>query len=133
MFTGLLDATLSAVPRSLGIRDTERWRKIMHRGYRYLGTVLLTAALATPLANARPLIGNQEHDEHDRDRDHRRVYDPDHHDYHDWDDREDGVYRHWLEERHEAYREYSRLKHKEQREYWKWRHEHEQHDEHEHH
>ena len=105
----------------------------MHRGCRYLGTLLLTAALGTPIANAKPLISGQEHEEHERDRDAQRVYDSYHHDYHNWDDREDKVYRHWLEERHEAYREYSRLKHKEQRDYWNWRHQHEEHEEHEHH
>jgi hypothetical protein len=108
-------------------------KKLMHRGWRYLGFILLSAALAAPLASAKPVIAMQERDEHDRDRDHRRVYDPDHHDYHDWDDREDGIYRHWLEERHEAYREFHRLKRKEQQEYWRFRHEHQEHEEHEHH
>src|SRR6266446_7037959 len=69
----------------------------------------------------------------DRDREHRRVYDRDHHDYHDWDDREDSAYRHWREERHEAYVDYNRLKRRQQREYWRWRHEHMEHEEHEHH
>ena len=105
----------------------------MHRGCRYFGFMLLSAALASPLATAKPVISMQEHEDHDRDRDHHRVYDPDHKDYHDWDDREDTVYRHWLEGRHEAYVDYNRLKRKQQREYWKWRHEHEEHEEHEHH
>lgn len=105
----------------------------MHRGFRLLGLVLLSAALTAPLANAQPVIAVQDRDEHDRDREHRRVYDPYHKDYHEWDAREDSVYRHWLEGRHEAYVDYERLKHKEQNEYWKWRHEHEEHEEHEHH
>jgi hypothetical protein len=105
----------------------------MHRGQRYLGFILLSAALAAPLASAKPVIAIQDHDDHDRDRDHRRVYDPYHKDYHNWDDREDSVYRHWLEERHEGYREFNRLKRKEQRDYWNWRHEHEEHEEHDHH
>lgn len=100
----------------------------MHKGCRYLGFVLLSAALAAPIANARPLI--QDHDEHDRDRDQHRVYDPYHKDYHNWDDREDHVYRQWLEERHVAYVDIDHLKKKEQREYWNWRHEHEEHDHH---
>jgi hypothetical protein len=53
-----------------------------------------------------------------------RVYDPDHKDYHNWDEREDHAYRHYLEERHEQYRKYEKLKEKEQRDYWKWRHSH---------
>src|SRR5258708_5371587 len=108
--------------------------KLMHQGCRYFGFILLSATLAAPLASARPVIA-QEREEHDRDRDreHRRVYDRDHHDYHDWDDREDSAYRHWREERHEAYVDYNRLKRRQQREYWRWRHEHMEHEEHEHH
>lgn len=105
----------------------------MHRGYRYFGIFLLSAALGAPLANARPFAAVQDHDDHDRDRDHRRVYDPYHKDYHTWDDREDGVYRHWLEVRHEAYRDFDHLERSQQRAYWNWRHEHEEHEEHEHH
>ena len=107
----------------------------MYRECRYLGFVLLSTALAAPLASAKPVIALQEHEEHDRDRDreHRRVYDPYRHDYHEWNDREDSAYRHWLDERHEAYVHYERLKHRQQREYWRWRHEHEEHEEREHH
>ena len=105
----------------------------MHRGYRYLGFILLTASLSAPLASAKPLVSAQEREEHDRDREHRRVYDSYHHDYHNWDDREDGAYRRWLEGRHETYREFHRLKRRQQREYWQWRHEHAEHEEHEHH
>jgi hypothetical protein len=105
----------------------------MHRGYRYLGTILLAGALATPLAIAKPVPAIQDHEERERERENRRVYDPYHKDYHNWDDREDRVYRGWLETRHEAYVDYNRLKHKEQRAYWNWRHEHEEHEEHEHH
>ena len=107
----------------------------MHRGFRYFGFILLAASLSAPLANAKPVIAFQDHDDHDRDhdRDHRRVYDSYHHDYHDWDDRENGAYRGWLETRHEAYVDYNHLKRKQQREYWNWRHEHQEHEEHEHH
>jgi hypothetical protein len=107
----------------------------MHRGWQYLGSVLLTAALAAPgalIVGAPAFAVGQEREEH-HDRDDRRVYDPDHRDYHNWDDREDRAYREWLEGRHKAYREYSKLKRKEQREYWDWRHSHEEHEEHEHH
>src|ERR1700692_228418 len=104
----------------------------MHRGCRYLGTILLTAALGTPLASAKPVIAMQDHDDHDRDRDHRRVYDPYHKDYHNGDDREDRAYRGCLETRHEAYVDYEHLKHNQQRAYWNWRHSHEEHEEHEH-
>jgi hypothetical protein len=112
----------------------------MNQGYRYLSIFLLSAALGTPLASARPVVTTpvvamQDHDDrdHDRDRDNRRVYDPYHKDYHTWDDREDSVYRHWLETRHVAYRDFDRLQRSQQRAYWNWRHEHEEHEEHEHH
>jgi hypothetical protein len=100
----------------------------MHRGYKYFGTMLLAAALAAPLANAKPM---QDHDDHDRDE--HRVYDRDHKDYHNWDAAEDRAYRGWFETRHEAYVDYNRLDAKRQNEYWKWRHEHAEHEEHEHH
>jgi hypothetical protein len=104
----------------------------MHRKYRYLGTILLTAALGMPLAIAKPVV-TQDHEEHEREeRERHRVYDPYHKDYHNWDDREDGVYRHWLEGRHQAYVDYEHLKHREQRAYWSWRHSHEEHEENEH-
>jgi hypothetical protein len=106
----------------------------MQKWYRYLGTALLSATIMTPLAIAKPVPAIQDHDDHDRDhdRDHdnRRVYDPYHKDYHNWDNAEDRAYRGWLESRHEAYVDYNRLKQKEQREYWNWRHEHEDHDHH---
>jgi len=104
----------------------------MQREYRYLGTFLLTAALGLPLANARPVIA-QDHEEHERQERERRVYDPYHKDYHNWDDREDRVYRGWLETRHEAYVDYEHLKRDQRRAYWNWRHNHEEHEEHEHH
>ena len=62
--------------------------------------------------------------------DDRGVYDRDHKDYHNWDDREDRAYRQWREERHEAYVDYDKLDAKRQREYWKWRHEHGDNDRH---
>ena len=103
----------------------------MHRGFRHFASLLLTAALATPVALMATPLRAQEREEHDRDE--HRYYDAEHRDYHNWDDREDRAYRHWLEERHTAYREFNRLNRKEQNRYWKWRHEHEEHEEHEHH
>jgi uncharacterized protein YecT (DUF1311 family) len=102
----------------------------MQRGFRYLATILLSTAVATPLAIAKPVISGQEHEEHERDRENRRIYDPYHRDYHNWDDRENQAYRRWLDERHQSYRDYERLKRRQQRDYWNWRHEHEDHEEH---
>lgn len=57
-----------------------------------------------------------------------RVYDRDHKDYHNWDDREDRAYRHYLQEQHKAYRDIRKQNRREQRAYWKWRHDHKDHD-----
>ncbi len=79
---------------------------------RFIGALLLSASLLTPV------IGYAEV---------HRYYDRDRHDWHEWNDHENRAYRHWLmEERHEArYREYGRLSAERQREYWRWRHAHE--------
>ena len=53
-----------------------------------------------------------------------RVYDSHHHDYHNWDDREDRAYRHYQQERHDSYLAYEHRKHKYQQHYWNWRHSH---------
>jgi hypothetical protein len=53
-----------------------------------------------------------------------RVYDSHHHDYHNWDDREDRSYRRYVAERHWQYREYQRQSSRRQRAYWEWRHSH---------
>ena len=57
-----------------------------------------------------------------------RVYDSHHHDYHNWDDREDRAYRNYQQERHEQYLAYEHRKHNYQQHYWKWRHNHLDHD-----
>lgn len=88
----------------------------------YLGLFLLGASLVTPTAvKAASIAPSQGEERHER-----RFYDREHHDWHNWDDREAAAYRHWLmEERHERqYREYVRLRRRQQAEYWRWRHEH---------
>jgi hypothetical protein len=57
-----------------------------------------------------------------------RVYDRNHKDYHNWDDREDRAYRGYLTENHREYREYNKQNHREQKSYWNWRHSHPDHD-----
>ena len=93
----------------------------MHRAHRFIASLFLTAALAAPvsiMAAPKPQeVGV-----------HVRVYDRDHRDYHNWDDREEHAYRGYLTERHENYRAYDRQKHKNQRNYWNWRHSHPDHD-----
>src|ERR1700761_6730660 len=53
-----------------------------------------------------------------------RIYDSHHHDYHNWDDREDRAYRRYLTEKHYEYVEYQKQQHRRQEAYWKWRHHH---------
>jgi hypothetical protein len=92
----------------------------MHRAHRYVSALLLTAALAATgsiVAAATPQEGVQV-----------RIYDSGHHDYHNWDEREDRAYRGYLEKRHEEYHAYATWHHKEQQNYWNWRHSHRDHD-----
>ena len=53
-----------------------------------------------------------------------RVYDSNHRDYHNWDDREDRAYRRYYTEQHREYRAYDQENARRQRAYWKWRHNH---------
>jgi hypothetical protein len=86
---------------------------------RYISSLVLAAALAAPamvLANPVPQGVTI------------RVYDRDHRDYHNWDDREDRAYRSYLVERHRNYVVYNKQHRGEQKHYWTWRHAHPDHD-----
>ena len=89
----------------------------MHRTNILLSGLFLTAALAIsgPIVAAAPA---QEANFQ------VRVYDSHHHDYHNWDDREDRAYRHYQEGRHDSYIAYEHRKHNYQQHYWNWRHSH---------
>jgi len=92
----------------------------MHRSYRFIASLFLAAALVAPIsimAAPAPQANVQ-----------IRVYDRDHRDYHNWDDREDHAYRGYLVERHRNYRAYDRQNRRSQRDYWNWRHSHPDHD-----
>jgi hypothetical protein len=87
----------------------------MNRARRFVSALFLTAALAASgsvVAAASPQEVSV------------RVYDSHHHDYHNWDDREDHAYRGYLVERHQDYRAYDKQNHKQQAAYWNWRHSH---------
>jgi hypothetical protein len=91
----------------------------MRRIDRYIGTLFLAAAIVAPAlvvaeAKAKAQEGSIQ----------VRVYDHGHHDYHNWDNREDHAYRHYLVVEHRNYREYHRQHHDVQRHYWNWRHDH---------
>jgi hypothetical protein len=89
----------------------------MHRAHRYTASLFLTAALAVPvaiLAAAEPQNASVQ----------VRIYDRDHKDYHNWDDREDRAYRGYLTEQHQTYRVYTKQHRNTQKQYWMWRHSH---------
>jgi hypothetical protein len=93
----------------------------MHRAHQYVSALFLAATLATSgsiVAAATPQEASVQ----------VRVYDSNHHDYHNWDDREDHAYRGYLTERHENYRPYDKQDRKHQKNYWNWRHSHPDHD-----
>jgi hypothetical protein len=99
----------------IGISDLEDY--FMHHINRYMGSLLLAAAIAAPMAimaAPRPQEAGVQ----------VRVYDRDHRDYHNWDDREDRAYRRYLGEQHRTYVEYHRQHYRAQRHYWNWRHSH---------
>jgi len=88
----------------------------MHYAHRLVSALFLTAALAAGgsiVTAATPQAGVQV-----------RVYDSGHHDYHNWDDREDHAYRGYLTDNHQDYRAYDKESHKQQQAYWNWRHAH---------
>ena len=84
---------------------------------RYISSLVLVAALAVPaaiLANAMPQEASVQ----------VRVYDRDHKDYHNWDDREDHAYRLYLSDHHRPYVEFSKQNSHSQSAYWTYRHSH---------
>ena len=89
----------------------------MRRFSRYLPTISLALALASPvvLAGCSARVG---------------VYDQWHHDRHDWDDHEEIVFRGYLQENHRDYRPYKHLDRDDQKRYWDWRHDHPDRDKH---
>jgi Ni/Co efflux regulator RcnB len=103
----------------------------MHRGYRYLSSLFLTAALAAPvalMAAASPQDNrNQENRQGENNKENRqrennkRYYDKSHKDYHTWDSNEDRSYQRYQTERHQK-RAFVQLSTRQQTVYWNWRH-----------
>jgi hypothetical protein len=87
----------------------------MHHTNRYLRSLCLAAAIATIAASAILVEAKAQEVT-------VRIYDSNHHDYHNWDAREDRAYRHYLVAKHRTYVVYSRQHHKVQRHYWNYRH-----------
>ena len=90
----------------------------MHRGYRYLSSLLLAAAFLAPAATTGCTTRGY------------RVYDPYYNDYHRWDNHENVYYHQWVVENHGDDRDFRKLDHDQQKAYWNWRHSH--HDDHDH-
>jgi type III secretory pathway component EscR len=93
----------------------------MKRIHRYFGSLVLAAALVTPVVLVAEASAQEASIQ-------VRVYDRHHKDYHNWDDHEDRAYRRYLTEQHREYREYNRENSRRQDNYWKWRHNHPDHD-----
>jgi hypothetical protein len=91
----------------------------MRNIHRFIGAMFLAAAIVAPVA----VVANAQEASVQV-----RVYDRDHRDYHNWDDREDHAYRRYLTENRRGYVEYNTQNEREQRNYWKWRHKHPDHD-----
>jgi Ni/Co efflux regulator RcnB len=74
----------------------------MHRGYRYLSSLLLTAALAAPVALMAAASPQDDRNHENRQRENnRRYYDKGHKDYHNWDANEDRSYQRYQTEHHQ--------------------------------
>ncbi len=93
----------------------------MHRGYRYLSSLLLTAALAAPVAMATARPQDDKNHENRPAENKKRYYDKSHKDYHNWDANEDRSYQRYQTEHHEK-RAFVELNTKQQTVYWNWRH-----------
>ena len=73
----------------------------------------MTAVLATPVAIMAAAAPQSVQ---------LQVYDRDHKDYHNWNDREDHAYRRYLTQQHQPYRVINKQSRKQQTQYWNWRH-----------
>jgi hypothetical protein len=94
----------------------------MHCGYRYLSSLLLTAALATPVAMMAAASPQDDSRHEDRQGENsKRYYDKHHKDYHNWDANEDRSFQRYRTEHHEK-REFIQLNTRQQAAYWNWRH-----------
>jgi hypothetical protein len=94
----------------------------MHRGYRYLSSLFLTAALAAPLAMMAATRPQDNRDQENRQRENsKRFYDKGHKDYHTWDGNEDRAYQRYRTEHHQT-RAFIKLSSHQQTLYWTWRH-----------
>jgi hypothetical protein len=94
----------------------------VHCGYRYLSSLLLTVALAAPVAMMAVASPQDDRNHENREGEHnQRYYDKGHKDYHNWDANEDRSYQRYRTEHHEK-RDFVQLSTRQQTVYWNWRH-----------
>jgi hypothetical protein len=94
----------------------------MHRGYIYLTTLVLTAALAVPVAaTATTSPQDNKNQENRQGENSKRYYDKGHKDYHTWDSNEDRAYQRYQTEQHQTLA-FIDLSSDQQTVYWNWRH-----------
>jgi hypothetical protein len=96
----------------------------MHKGYRYLSTLLLAGAIATPVAMLAAPAPQDDRDRANRqsENNNKRYYDKKHKDYHTWDNNEDHAYQRYQTDHHQS-RSFVQLNSRQQTVYWNWRHE----------
>jgi hypothetical protein len=88
---------------------------MLNRSHRFVSSLLLAAAIAAPASiMAAPKAQDPSVQV--------RVYDDEHKDYHNWDDRENESWHVYLKENHGKEHEFKDADKKEQAAYWKWRH-----------
>jgi hypothetical protein len=83
----------------------------MRKPYRCLCSFAMTAALASTVV----LTGCAARASY-------RVYDPEHEDYHRWDDHEASFYVQWENETRREHRDFDKRDRDDQKLYWSWRH-----------
>ena len=94
----------------------------MHRGYRYLSSLILTATLAAPVAMMAAASPQDKKDQENRQgENNKRYYDKGHKDYHTWDSNEDRAYERYQTDHHQK-QAFVQLNSGQQTAYWNWRH-----------
>jgi hypothetical protein len=96
----------------------------MRRAYRFVISLVLTAALVIPVAMmaATSTIADKDKKHDDKqDEKNQRYYDKKHKDYHTWDNNEDMSY-HRYQTEHREKRPFIQLNTRQQNSYWNWRH-----------
>ena len=93
----------------------------MRRGDRVLSSLLLTAAMAAPVAKVAAASPQDSNRENRQGEDNKRYYDRNHKDYHTWDRNEDRAYQRYQTEHHERHA-FAQLNSRQQTAYWGWRH-----------